>query len=64
MFSRILEYFADPTDVRSAAAIAVGVLATIFHPGNSAAVVAVVDAAAGVVVAIDQYFLHRKSSSA
>lgn len=62
MLSRILDFLADPNDVRSAAAIAAGVLTTVFHPGNSAAVTAVVDALAGVIVAIDTYFVHRQAA--
>lgn len=63
MISKILSILGSPTDVRAIAAFVAGALVTVFHPGNSQAVVAVVDAGASLVIALDLVFHHAKASS-
>lgn len=63
MLSKILSYLANPTDVRSIAAFVAGALVTIFHPGNSAVITGVVDAFAGLIIALDTVFLHSRAAA-
>lgn len=61
MLTKLIEALGDPADVRSVAAIVAGVLVTIF--GHSAQVASVVDASAGLIVAIDTAFLRKKATA-
>jgi hypothetical protein len=63
MISQLFAFLGNPADVRSAAAIVLGVLTTVLHPGNSTSVTIVVDAVAGLIVAIDVAFLHKRAAA-
>lgn len=65
MITKILDYLGDETDVRTAAAYAVGAITTVFGKGHlSASVIGVVDAAAGLIVAIDTWFAGARKKQA
>ncbi|MGH9071886.1 MAG: hypothetical protein ACRDX8_12145 [Acidimicrobiales bacterium] len=61
MLSRILACIATPADIRSAAAIACSVLATVLGP-HGAMFVPVVDGVAGLVVALDVALGHKRNT--
>lgn len=57
MLSKLLAYLGNPTDVRSFAAIVLGILVTVVGH-QSALVTAVVDGVAGLIVSVDTLGHH------
>lgn len=57
MLSKLLAYLGDPTDVRSLAAIILGILVTVVGH-QSQLVTAVVDGVAGLIVSVDTLGHH------
>lgn len=58
MLSQFLSFLGTATDVRSVAAIVLGVLTTVVGH-NSVVVKAVVDGVAGLIVLVDTYQAHK-----
>ncbi|MDA8311021.1 MAG: hypothetical protein M0Z46_10505 [Actinomycetota bacterium] len=58
MLSKILEVLGTATDVRSLAAIVLGVLTTVVGH-QSVIVTAVVDGVAGLIVLVDTFQIHK-----
>ena len=63
MLSKLIEILGTGTDVRSVAAIVLGVLTTVIGH-NSVIVKAVVDGVAGLIVLVDTFQLHKTKQTA
>ena len=63
MFTKILDVLGTATDVRSLAAIVLGVLTTVVGH-QSVIVTAVVDGVAGLIVLVDTFQLHKTKQAA
>ena len=63
MLSKLIEILGTGTDVRSVAAIVLGVLTTVIGH-NSVIVKAVVDGVAGLIVLVDTFQLHKTKQAA
>lgn len=62
MFTKILDVLGTATDVRSLAAIVLGVLTTVVGH-QSVIVTAVVDGVAGLIVLVDTFQLHKTAQA-
>ena len=62
MLSQFLNLLGTGTDVRSVAAIVLGVLTTVIGH-NSVIVKAVVDGVAGIIVLVDTFQLHKTTQA-
>ena len=58
MLTKLFEVLGTATDVRSAAAIVLGILTTVLGH-NSVIVTAVVDGIAGLIVLVDTFQIHK-----
>jgi hypothetical protein len=63
MLTKLFEVLGTATDVRSAAAIVLGILTTVLGH-NSVIVKAVVDGVAGLIVLVDTFQLHKTRQAA
>ena len=63
MLSKLIEILGTGTDVRSVAAIVLGVLTTVIGH-NSVIVKSVVDGVAGLIVLVDTFQLHKTKQTA
>lgn len=63
MLTKLFEVLGTATDVRSAAAIVLGILTTVLGH-NSVIVKAVVDGVAGLIVLVDTFQLHKTKQTA
>ncbi|MDA8316509.1 MAG: hypothetical protein M0010_15270 [Actinomycetota bacterium] len=59
MLTKLLDALGTATDVRTVAAVVIGVLVTVLPAHLSVVVKSVVDGLAGVVVVVDQFQLHK-----
>jgi hypothetical protein len=64
MLTKLLDALGTATDVRTVAAVVIGVLVTVLPAHLSVIVKSVVDGVAGVVVVVDQVQLHKAKREA